>query len=241
MQNKLIWIFFVYTIILAIINVISSLRGVGIWGITISNVIGILIYYIILKILINRNLSEFGYSEQKKWADTIYFLGFMMTLVALIVVFNQAYYNSGGALVALNLIQSAIALSSTAVAIFLRQFWVLSIKEEQHDFSSLRRDIEEFHSSLRSIKQATSDHLSFLKQSNLEFDSAMRQQVENTSAHLLKISETHAESLATVDEQLRQLGDDYRQSILSETAKHRRRRGVFQRFWSWVRSKLWWR
>ncbi len=67
--------------------------------------------------------------EQHKWADSVYFLGFIFTLIALITALTSIRdLDSPNAIKGI-VVQNAIALSSTAFALVVRTYWKLGIRE----------------------------------------------------------------------------------------------------------------
>ncbi|MEM7068320.1 MAG: hypothetical protein AAF478_05490 [Pseudomonadota bacterium] len=84
---------------------------------------------------INKNSERI---EKEKWADSIYYLGFILTLVALITALSIVKTGDASDLVKSTIVQNAIALSSTVWAIFLRNIWKLSLPEEQDEQTYLK-------------------------------------------------------------------------------------------------------
>jgi uncharacterized protein YoxC len=82
-------------------------------------------------------------AESAKWADSVYFLGFLMTLVALIFGLagfgpessppsesNESDLAEQNGVVSRIVVQNAIALSSTAAALLFRTVWILWLSED---------------------------------------------------------------------------------------------------------------
>lgn len=97
--------------------------------------------------------------DRIKWADSLYFLGFIITLIALVSALGNVGpdllgtaqgQNSDGESPAqqsghgvVNLIrQNAIALSSTVIALFLRTLWVLAIDDNDPTDPSLEAEVQ---------------------------------------------------------------------------------------------------
>ncbi len=99
--------------------------------VTLFNSFSILVYTIIIFIL---NLRS-GYEAKIKWSDSIYYLGFILTLVALITAFANVKEGQNDEIIKATIVQNAIALSSTVWAIFLRTTWKLIIGLPQDELS----------------------------------------------------------------------------------------------------------
>ncbi len=82
--------------------------------------------------LLNRTYES---STQLKWADSIYYLGFILTLVALITAFSNVESGKDENLIKATIVQNAIALASTVWAIFLRTLWKLSIPIQRDELN----------------------------------------------------------------------------------------------------------
>lgn len=102
--------------------------------VTLINAIFVSIYAVLIFITTRPWL---GPEAQRKWADSVYFYGFILTLLSLIIALSSPGRYSGLGLTTV-VIQNAIALSSTVLALFFRQFLVLFIRIKE----DLREDDE---------------------------------------------------------------------------------------------------
>ncbi len=95
-------------------------------------------------------------AEKKKWFDSIYFYGFLMTLVSLIIgLYISSDVNGGTELIASKLVQNAIALSNTVAALFSRTFLVLRIVEEEvaDEENFLSAELKGIAEAVRTLKE----------------------------------------------------------------------------------------
>lgn len=82
------------------------------------------------------------WDDKEKWANSIYYMGFIITLFALVVALGNSV-NTGKEVGAVGVvIQNAIALSSTAIGLTLRTLWMLTkprhVEESDEDLVILK-------------------------------------------------------------------------------------------------------
>lgn len=96
-----------------------------------------------------------------KWADSVYYLGFILTLTALIFAFAAKEYEFSDRGSVLGLTQSAIALSSTVAALIIRTIWLYSIdpegENEESDPEHLDKEIQSLRLNIERLNQSCSD------------------------------------------------------------------------------------
>lgn len=110
------------------------------YRVTAANIVFVTLYSAALLIL----CINVDHEIQRKWADTVYFLGFILTLVALIVTLGVIDRGTKDGIETV-VVQSAIALSSTAFALIFRTFAVAFIRikpdEDDPSFETLASQI----------------------------------------------------------------------------------------------------
>jgi hypothetical protein len=78
-------------------------------------------------------------NSKQTWADSVYYLGFILTLVSLIVALTKIRDFSAAEAIKGIIVQNAIALSSTVIALILRTAWRLSIVEPKSELEYVQR------------------------------------------------------------------------------------------------------
>lgn len=116
---------------------ISQRRMADVFRVTVANAAFVTSYCAILLIF---SLFQ-GRETRRKWADSVYFYGFILTLISLILALGNSSRFSGVNL-SLIVVQNAIALSSTVFALFLRTVMVLLIQAEEDNDDVLSQRIE---------------------------------------------------------------------------------------------------
>jgi hypothetical protein len=107
-----------------------------------SNIFIVFIYSVILIALDSRSARD----VREAWADSIYFLGFILTLSALVAALGSITRYSEEAKLVSIIVQNAVALSSTLVALIVRTAYVLGLfrsSDETLELEVLRRSIDE--------------------------------------------------------------------------------------------------
>ncbi|MDU8910803.1 hypothetical protein [Aestuariicoccus sp. MJ-SS9] len=107
-----------------------------IFRVTVANVVLVLGYAIIVGTTLLIQRSTINTELYRRWSDSIYFFGFIMTLTALIVALASTAAPGSGALIGV-VIQNAVALSSTVMALIARTIIILigPVDEEEEPFT----------------------------------------------------------------------------------------------------------
>lgn len=116
-----------------------------------SNIFIVFVYSALLIALDSRSARD----VREAWADSIYFLGFILTLSALVAALGSVTrYSEEAALVSI-IVQNAVALSSTLVALIVRTAYVLGLfrtSDETLELETLRQSIDELGRQLASLR-----------------------------------------------------------------------------------------
>lgn len=138
-----------------------------VFRVTFSNLKLVVVYAVLILVLTSRLKWELC----RKWFDSIYFYGFILTLLALIVALSNVSRYSGIALSTI-VVQNAIALSSTITALTMRTLFVNLIPGEEPDTDD---ELEAVNDELRVLAR----NLNEISQSTLFFNDRLKS-VETT-------------------------------------------------------------
>jgi hypothetical protein len=129
------------------------------WNITLvtmANCMFVLVYWLMLDWSISTGAETISTDDFTKWADTIYFFEFLMTLVSLICALGGANTSGGSDLILKTVAQNAIALSSTVAGLFIRTLWLLvqDVESEDEEPLSLETEIFALQKSVKVLRKS---------------------------------------------------------------------------------------
>mmetsp|Transcript_29215 Transcript_29215/g.56531 ORF Transcript_29215/g.56531 Transcript_29215/m.56531 type:complete len:522 (+) Transcript_29215:1058-2623(+) len=101
-----------------------------------TNISFVLIYFVALRYCMVRSDDN---KAQHTWADSVYYLGFILTLTALIVALTQIRGSEEEEIIKGIIVQNAIALSSTVIALVCRTAWKQAIFEPDDELDYVER------------------------------------------------------------------------------------------------------
>ena len=157
MNHRNVRYFSVFCGIGTLFAVFQLVAPMGILFVTFANVIFVAIYAYLIWKSCDREGDKLSVSERKKWYDSIYFFGFLMTLVSLIIGLYISSDGSNPQLIASKLVQNAIALSSTIAALFFRTYLTLTLVEEEisDEESFLSKELKAMGTAVNDLGKAT--------------------------------------------------------------------------------------
>ena len=180
---------------------------------TITNVIVVLIFSISSFLYIFRT-HKWHFEAHKNWADNTYYLGFIYTLVSLIVALG-----STGEDISSSIVQNAIALASTAAALFLRTLWLMLVEANSpiSQYEVLEKEMELLTQGIRDIRLSAKDVANQLQQSKTEVDSAIKQSITDFSGSVISQGEIQTQNIQKTFEQLQVPFDQFGGSLKALT------------------------
>ena len=136
--------------------------------------------------------------DAKRRIDSVYFLGFVLTLTSLVIALGSSSIEDP----AITLAQNAIALSSTAVALVLRSIWLMRQQDEpvleaekdatdafeklQSQVASLSNDVNLAQQMFSSGQQKLNFHLETIISSSSKFFTQAQQQISDEAQKTIK-------------------------------------------------------
>lgn len=82
-------------------------------------------------------------------ADSVYFIGFVLTLTALIIALSNHEISAGGPeAIQKTISRNAIALSSTVAALVIRTLWIMSLPEPPDNLKDRERELDNYRRQL---------------------------------------------------------------------------------------------
>lgn len=156
---------------------------VQIWKVVCLNVAIVSIYSVLILIMCSADRNAGLTPDYEKWADSIYFLGFIITLMALIIALTKIDGTGGPEALISTVHQNGAALSSTVVALIIRTIWNLSLSQQTDDLFLSDRMKNSIEAAAIALAQSFND----MSKSVLSADTSLTVSVEGVLTSFRKI------------------------------------------------------